>query len=127
MRGVGSKPGLRSLEVLMVGGGLSKERLARMRETMAGYVSRREVPGMVTAIARRGETHVEAIGEKTIGSGDPVRADTIFRVASMTKPVTAVAAMILVEECKLRLDEPIDRWLPELSDRRVLRRVDGPV
>jgi CubicO group peptidase (beta-lactamase class C family) len=111
----------------MVGGGLSKERLARMRETMAGYVSRREVPGMVTAVARRGETLVEAIGEKTIGSSDAVRADTIFRIASMTKPITAVAAMILVEECKLRLDEPLDNWLPELSDRRVLRRVDGPV
>src|SRR5215216_6785002 len=106
----------------MIGGGLSKERLARMRETMAGYVARREIPGMVTAINRRGETHVEAIG-----SSDPMRADTIFRIASMTKPVTAVAAMILVEECTLRLDEPVDRWLPELSDRRVLSRVDGPI
>lgn len=111
----------------MVGGGLSKERLARMRETMSGYVSRGEVPGMVTAINRRGETFVEALGVKTIGGSDAVRADTIFRIASMTKPVTAVAAMILVEECKLRLDEPLDKWLPELSDRRVLKRVDGPI
>jgi CubicO group peptidase (beta-lactamase class C family) len=111
----------------MVGGGLSKERLARMRETMTGYVSRGEVPGMVTAISRRSETHVEAMGVKTIGASDPVRADTIFRIASMTKPVTAVAAMILVEECKLRLDEPLDKWLPELADRRVLKSVDGPL
>jgi len=45
----------------------------------------------------------------------------------MTKPVTAVAAMILVEECKLRLDDAVDRWLPELADRKVLRAIDGPI
>jgi CubicO group peptidase (beta-lactamase class C family) len=56
-----------------------------------------------------------------------MRRDTIFRITSMTKPITAVAAMILVEECRLRLDEPVDRWLPELADRRVLRRIDGPL
>jgi CubicO group peptidase (beta-lactamase class C family) len=53
--------------------------------------------------------------------------DTIFRIASLTKPIVAAAAMILVEECKLRLDEPVDRWLPELAARRVLRRLDGPL
>ena len=51
-----------------------------------------------------------------------MRRDTIFRIASMTKPITAVAAMILVEECKLRLDEPVDRLLPELANRQVLKR-----
>jgi len=53
--------------------------------------------------------------------------DTVFRISSMTKPITAVATMILVEECRLRLDEPVDRLLPELADRRVLRRIDGPL
>ena len=53
--------------------------------------------------------------------------DTIFRIASITKPITAAATMILVEECALRLDEPVDRLLPELADRRVLRRLDGPL
>src|SRR5260370_517612 len=53
--------------------------------------------------------------------------DTIFRISSMTKPITAVATMILVEECKLRLDEPVDRLLPELANRKVLRRLDGPL
>lgn len=53
--------------------------------------------------------------------------DTIFRIASMTKPVTAVAALILVEQCKLRLDDPVDRWLPELADRKVLRSIDAPL
>src|SRR5439155_18917307 len=74
----------------------------------------------------QGEMHFDVIGAKSIG-GDPVRRDTIFRIASMTKPSTAVAAMILVEECKVRLDEPVDRLLPELAARKVLKRLDGPL
>ena len=68
----------------------------------------------------------DAIGTKAIGGG-PVRRDTIFRITSMTKPITAVATMILVEECKARLDDPVDRVLPELANRRVLKRLDGPL
>jgi CubicO group peptidase (beta-lactamase class C family) len=108
-------------------GGLSKERLNRMHNIMAGYVERGELPGLVTLVSRRGEVHVDAIGMKAVGSSEPMRRDTIFRIASMTKPITAAAAMILVEECKLRLDEPVDRLLPELADRRVLKRLDGPI
>jgi CubicO group peptidase (beta-lactamase class C family) len=108
-------------------GGLSKVRLRRMHEIMTGYVERGEVPGLITLISRRGDLYVDAIGAKAIGSSDPIRRDTIFRISSMTKPVTAVAAMILVEDCKLRLDEPVDRLLPELANRRVLRRIDGPL
>lgn len=107
--------------------GLSRERLGRVREVMAGYVERGSVPGIVTAVCRRGEVHVEAIGTRAKGGGDPVRRDTIFRIASMTKPVAAAAAMILVEECKLRLDDPVDELLPELADRKVLKRLDGPL
>ena len=106
---------------------LSKTRLARLRDVMSGYVERGKVPGVVALVSRHGEVHVEAIGAKSAGGGDPVRRDTIFRIASMTKPITAAAAMILVEECRLRLDDPIDRLLPELADRRVLRRLDGPL
>jgi CubicO group peptidase (beta-lactamase class C family) len=112
---------------MMSTGGLSKTRLGRMHDIMAGYVERGDVPGVVTLISRRGETHADAIGLKTIGGSDPIRRDTIFRIASMTKPITAAAAMILVEECKLRLDEPVDRLLPELADRKVLKRLDGPL
>jgi CubicO group peptidase (beta-lactamase class C family) len=108
-------------------GGLSKARLDRMHDIMASYVERGEVPGIVTLISRRGEVHVDAIGMKALGGRDPMRRDTIFRIASMSKPVTAAAAMILIEECKLRLDEPVDRLLPELADRRVLTRLDGPL
>ena len=106
---------------------LSKARLGRMHDVMAGHVERGGVPGLVTAVSRRGEVHVDAIGAKRAGGDDPIQRDTIFRIASMTKPVTAVAALILVEECKLRLDEPVDELLPELANRRVLRELDGPL
>ena len=102
-------------------------RLSRMHEIMASYVERGEVPGMVTLVSRRGEVHVEAMGVKTAGGNDPVRRDTIFRIASLSKPITAAATMVLVEECKLRLDEPVDRLLPELANRKVLKRLDGPL
>jgi CubicO group peptidase (beta-lactamase class C family) len=107
--------------------GSSNSRLSRLRNVMAGFAERAEVPGLVALVSRRGETHVEALGTKRLGGSDPVRRDTIFRIASMTKPITAAAAMILVEECKLRLDDPVDRLLPELADRRVLKRLDGPL
>jgi CubicO group peptidase (beta-lactamase class C family) len=111
----------------MTDGGLSKTRLGRMGEVMGGYAGRGEVPGVVTLVARRGEVHVETAGTVAAGGSAPVTRGTLFRVTSMTKPITAAAAMILVEECKLRLDEPVDRLLPELSGRQVLRRLDGPV
>jgi CubicO group peptidase (beta-lactamase class C family) len=108
-------------------GGWSRARLDRMRAIMAGHVARGTVPGLVTLVWRRGEAHVEALGVQAVGGRAPMRRDTIFRIASMTKPVVAVAAMILVEECRLRLDEPVDRLLPELANRRVLMRLDGPL
>jgi CubicO group peptidase (beta-lactamase class C family) len=106
-------------------GGLSADRLKRQHDVMTGYVERGEVPGLVTMVARRGEGHVDAVGAMAAGSEEPMRRDTIFRISSMTKPVTAAAAMICVEECVLRLDEPVDRLLPELANRQVLRRPDG--
>ncbi|HSY15035.1 MAG TPA: serine hydrolase domain-containing protein, partial [Jatrophihabitantaceae bacterium] len=108
----------------MSGGGWSKSRLARMRDVMTGYVERGEVPGLVLAVSRRGEAVIEPIGAADL-DGTPIHNDTIFRISSMTKPITAAAAMICVEECKLRLDEPVDRLLPELADRVVLRHLDG--
>jgi CubicO group peptidase (beta-lactamase class C family) len=111
----------------MISAGLSKARLSRLRDVMAGHVERGEVPGLVALVSRRGEAYVEALGVKALGGSDPVQRDTIFRIASMTKPITAAAAMILVEECKLRLDDPVDGLLPELADRRVLKRLEGPL
>ena len=111
----------------MSGGGFSGMRLARLHESMKAHVASGRMPGLVTLVSRRGETHVDAIGTLELGGSAPMRRDTIFRVASMSKPVTAVAAMILVEETKLRLDDPVDPWLPELANRKVLRAIDGPV
>src|SRR5579863_9164996 len=96
----------------MSNGGLSQARLGRMHDVLAGYVERGATPGLVTLISRRGETYVDAIGAQAI-DGAPMRRDTIFRVSSMTKPVTALATMALIEECKLRLDDPVDELLPE--------------
>ena len=96
----------RSIQTMSTSG-LSKPRLERMRDVMAGHVERGDMPGLVTLISRRGEAHVDAIGRMAFGGDNPMRRDTIFRIASLTKPITAAATMILVEECKLRLDEAV--------------------
>jgi CubicO group peptidase (beta-lactamase class C family) len=108
-------------------GAFSKARLETMHDAMAGYVERAELPGLVSLVSRRGETHVDAVGTKAVNGREPMARDTIFRISSMTKPVTAVAALILVEECELRLDDPVDALLPELANRRVLRRFGSPL
>ncbi|MCP9206337.1 serine hydrolase domain-containing protein [Streptomyces sp. NEAU-Y11] len=110
----------------MGAGGWSTARLDRMRDVLARHVAEGEAPGLVTLVSRRGETRAEVIGAQAFG-GAPMRRDTVFRISSMTKPVIAVATMILVEECVLRLDDPVDPLLPELADRRVLIREDGPL
>jgi CubicO group peptidase (beta-lactamase class C family) len=94
---------------------------------MRRHVDGGRLPGLVALVSRRGEEHVDAIGTLAFGGPAPMRRDTIFRLASTTKPITAAAAMILVEECKLRLDDPVDEWLPELADRRVLRTIESPL
>ncbi len=106
-------------------GGLSAARLARLHDTLRRHVDSGRLPGVVAAISRRGAAHVDAIGTLGFGSSAPMRRDTIFRMASVTKVITAVAAMILVEECRLRLDDPVDEFLPELANRRVLRTINS--
>ncbi|HZR41610.1 MAG TPA: serine hydrolase domain-containing protein [Ktedonobacteraceae bacterium] len=106
-------------------GGLSSARLSRMHDFMVKSIERGKVPGLITLISRRGEVHVDVIGAQAFNDPTPMRRDTIFRISSMTKPIIAVATMILVEECKLRLDEPVDALLPELARRKVLKRLDG--
>jgi CubicO group peptidase (beta-lactamase class C family) len=105
----------------------SKPRLERMHNVLSGYVERKEVPGLVALVSHHDDVHVETLG--TLSFGDPTRMkrDTIFRIASITKLITAVAAMILVEECRLRLDESIEGWLPELANRRVLKTIASQV
>jgi CubicO group peptidase (beta-lactamase class C family) len=103
--------------------GLSKT-LNRVHDVMTGHVASGEMPGLVTLVSRGGEIHVDAIGRLAF-DGPPMTRDSIFRITSMSKPVTAAAAMILVEEGKLRLDDPVDRWLPELANRKVLLAIDA--
>jgi CubicO group peptidase (beta-lactamase class C family) len=105
---------------------LAAKDLDRFSELAAGFVARGEVPGVVALAARGDQVHTEAFGSLSLG-GPPVREDSIFRVGSTTKPMTGVATLALVAEGLLSLDEPVDRLLPELANRRVLRRMDGPL
>jgi CubicO group peptidase (beta-lactamase class C family) len=107
--------------------GFSRARLARLRAALARHVESGEVPGLVALVSRAGREHVETIGSMSWDAPRPMQRDSIFRLASTTKPITAAAAMILVEECRLRLDDPVDEWLPELGNRRVLRSLDAPL
>jgi len=86
------------------------------------------VPGGVAVVGRHGEVHIEAIGNLAFegeGSRTPMAADTICRIASMTKPIVAACAMTLVEDCTLRLDDPVNKLLPELADMTVLADPNG--
>jgi CubicO group peptidase (beta-lactamase class C family) len=97
------------------------------REVLARHVAAGAVPGALALVARGGSVSVDAVGSIAFGGGVPMRRDTVFRVSSLTKPIVAAAAMILVDEGRLGLDDPVDALLPELVDRRVLRRPDGPL
>ncbi len=107
--------------------GLSKSRLERIHHVLSGYIERKEMPGLVVLVSHHDDVHVEALGTMAFGQPALMKRDTIFRIASITKPITAVAAMILVEECKLRLDDSIETWLPELANRRVLKSISSPL
>src|ERR1700745_706586 len=111
-------------------GGFSSKRLARVREVLERYVDAGYVPGAVAVVARHGEVHIEATGTLAFegeGSRTPMAADTICRMGSMTKPVVAACAMTLVEDCTLRLDDPVDELLPQLADMTVLGDPDRPL
>ncbi|MER5640459.1 serine hydrolase domain-containing protein [Kitasatospora sp. NPDC002227] len=104
--------------------GFDEQRLGRLRVAMERHVEAGALPGLVALVSRGDETRVEAVGRASF-DGPPMRRDTVFRIASMTKPVTAAATLMLVEECLLRLDDPVDELLPELAGRRVLRGLDS--
>jgi len=111
-------------------GGFSLKRLARLRALLERHVAAGFVPGIVAAVARHGHVHIEATGNLAFegaGSSTPMAADTICRMGSMTKPIVAACAMTLVEDCTLRLDDPVDDLLPELADMKVLADPDGPL
>jgi CubicO group peptidase (beta-lactamase class C family) len=104
--------------------GFSTAGLERLADVAASHVGPDRVPGLVALVASGDDVHVEALGELSIG-GPPVQRDSLFRVASTTKPITGAVTMALVEEGLLSLDEPVRRLLPEFSAPRVLRRMNG--
>ena len=100
--------------------GMSSERLQRLSDTMAGYIDRKQVAGIVTLVARRGKVvHFEAQGDRWPEEGAPMTRDTIFRIASMTKPIASVALMTLYEDGRFQLRDPIAKYLPEFAEMQV--------
>ena len=98
----------------------------RIRSAAAPHVGDELVPGLVALVADAGDVHVEALGTLAVG-GRPVVRDSLFRIASITKPIIAAATLALMQEGRFGLDDPVDALLPELAGRRVLRRMDGPL
>jgi CubicO group peptidase (beta-lactamase class C family) len=100
--------------------------LARIDEVVEQAAAEGQAPGVVAAVARGDTVHVVTAGALAVG-GPPMRRDTLFRISSNTKPMTAAAVLSLVDEGLLELDGAVDDLLPELADRRVLSRPDGPL
>jgi CubicO group peptidase (beta-lactamase class C family) len=101
--------------------GFTKSRLERMHQVLSGHVERKELPGLVALVSHHDDVHVNAMGTLGFENPAPMQRDTIFRIASLTKIIAAVAGMILIEDCKIGLDDSIEPWLPELANRRVLK------
>src|SRR6185369_12883438 len=100
--------------------GLSAARLARITSWMKGWVDSGKLPGMLVAVMRKGElAFAETYGKADVERNKPVRPDTIFRIYSMTKPLTSTAIMMLYEEGRFQLDDPISRFLPAFKNMRV--------
>jgi CubicO group peptidase (beta-lactamase class C family) len=104
--------------------GMSAERLGRIRVAMQRYVDKGLVPGAVTLVARRGRVvYFDAVGYRDAQSKAPMTTDTIFRIASMTKPIASVALMMLYEEGHFLLSDPIAKFLPEFANMKVAQAV----
>lgn len=102
--------------------GMSSQRLSRLTNEMKALTERGAVPGVVTMVARNGKVvHFEAAGKRELESGSPMKKDTIFRIYSMTKPVTGVAMMMLMEHGKWQLDDPVSKYIPEFANLQVAK------
>src|SRR5690349_21000385 len=106
--------------------GFSTARLARINTVMQRYVDERKLAGMVTLVARRGQTvHFETCGAADISTGAPMRRDTLFRIYSMTKPITSAAVLMLFEEGHFQLSDPIAHYIPAFANAKVLDNSAG--
>jgi CubicO group peptidase (beta-lactamase class C family) len=109
-------------------GGFLQAELAQIEPALQAVADAGDLSGFVTLIWRKGEVvQVNTIGHRDVEAGAPMTRDTLFRIASMTKPVTSVTALMLLDEGKLRLEDPIARWLPEFAGMRVLKDAAGPI
>lgn len=100
--------------------GFDADRLRRIDSHFARYVDDGRLPGWLALVSRRGEiAHLATYGARDVASGAPVESDTLFRIYSMSKPVTSVAAMLLYEEGELELTDPVSRFIPAFADMRV--------
>ncbi|HEX7727200.1 MAG TPA: serine hydrolase domain-containing protein, partial [Rhizomicrobium sp.] len=110
------------------GAGFDQSKLAPIPGMMKGVVDAGDLSGMVTLVWRDGEeVQINIVGQRDIENKKPMTRDTLFRIASMSKPITSVAALMLMEEGKIRLDDPITKWLPEFADMKVLKDPKGPL
>lgn len=107
--------------------GFSKPRLDQLDQVIKSYVDEKQIAGAVTLIARKGKiAQIQAYGMADIEAHQPMHTDTIFRIASMTKPITTVAVMMLFEEGKLLMTDPVAKYLPEFKDMKVLVENQSP-
>jgi len=102
--------------------GMSSQRLERLTSAMKALADKGEVSGVVTLVAKRGKVvHLEATGKRELDTGSPMKKDSIFRIYSMTKPITGVAMMILLEQGKWQLNDPVSKHIPEFADLKVAK------
>ena len=101
--------------------------MSKLRDILQTYVSDGSVPGAVGLLARGGHVEVQAAGSADVNGTAPMARDSIFRVASITKPITAAAVMMLVEDGRIALEDPVGPWLPELASPAVVRTPASPV
>jgi CubicO group peptidase (beta-lactamase class C family) len=107
--------------------GALKVRAGRVIEILQRHIETGYLVGAVALIGRGAQAEVVAVGGQSLEASRLMQRDSIFRITSMTKPITAALTLMLVDEGKLRLSERIDHWLPELAHRRVLRHIEGPL
>jgi len=108
-----------------VSAGLDATGLRRLHDRLGVHTESGQVPGLVALLARGGDVHVEVLGRAALDDPAPLQRDAIFRIASLTKPISAAGAMVLVDDGVLSLSDPVDALLPELAGRRVLRSLES--
>jgi CubicO group peptidase (beta-lactamase class C family) len=105
--------------------GLTREGVESLDAALSRHVARGSLPGLVALVASGDDVHVTALGHRAFGYEGPIGRDAIFRIASITKPVAGAAAMLLIQDGAMALDDPVGRWLPELAEPRVLRTLES--